>query len=988
MPVDILPEEQSILDEIQHYYGLQLTEKKNVENTIGYILKGGRVIGLGLPRKNISDMTLICKLRFIEKIDLNQNDIKKIPAEIKHLKNLKELRISANKLTSVPPCICELISLQKLWLSGNQIAKLPRELSKLSRLELLGLGSNKLQELPDEIGQLVSLKKIWVSGNNITKLPLTICNLPLLKKLDVSSNIITDIPHNIGELTGLNHLDISHNRIECIPNSIGNLASLTELISDFNHIKKLPETIYNLPLLNRLSIANNLLENLSEKISYLKELKGLELNGNCLFELPKSIAKLNKLHALVCSNNQFTIFPEQVSAIKSLITLIFDKNNITQIPSTLEQLCNLRVLRFNSNQLSEFPECIQYMPLLKEISIDGNLITKLPIWICTLKLNFIWKGGRDGKGTNVGINLYGNPFEEPPVEIVADGKEAVLDYFDEFKESKPEDSISLYEGKLLIVGEGDVGKTHLANRLIFDKTPPNISTQGIDIHQWMVNTPDINNFRINLWDFAGQAICHATHQFFLTSSSLYLFIWEARSDQDVTHFDYWLNIIKLLSNNSPVLVVMNKCDSRQKAIDEIAIQKEFPNVIGFHKVSALKDFGIDELKERIYKEMGSLPMIGKKLMKQWVKIRTELESKQDLHYITYKEYLNICSDFNIDNKKAARIAKYYHDIGVILHFEDNPILKKYVVLNPEWATDSVYAVVDNCNIQEKHGSFNFEELTNIWKDYADESHMFLIELMKKFELCFELPNNKGFILPELLNPTQVDFKWNYQDNLCFQYHYAFMPAGIITRFTVRQHDIIHEDKFWKNGVYIAFEDTNAIIICDPFAKTITINISGEDPKGLLAIIRKDIGVIHESLNHPKVEERIPCICSECKESGNTSFHLFSKIQKFKKMGKRTIECDNGNDISINELLGEYGMENDDSEDRERYKIYSENVIIGNNGNINPNKIENLNGNVNNNDANTINNSSTSSEKPWYEKIGVWVGIIVGLITIYTFLSTS
>ena len=986
MQSEILPDEQFKISEIEKAYGFKLTEKRKIDNSIGYAVNNGRVVGLGLCRKKITDISVICKLSFLQKLDLNQNSIEVIPDEIKELKQLTELRISNNHLKALPSSLGELKALKKLWINGNQIARLPLEISKLNDLEFLGAGDNKFRTLPDHLCELCSLKKLWMSGNNITSITSHLTALTQLRKLDVSGNEITELPESIGSLKNLVHLDISGNRISVIPNSIGELTHLSSLLLGNNRIYKLPESLYNLSNLIRLTLSSNLLESLSENISNLNKLQGLELRGNSLKNLPLSLSKLTNLKALICVGNKLDSFSEQITAMTSLQTLLLDKNQISSVPETAKNLVNLQVLGLSHNKINEFPSCLRNLPLLKDVSINGNNITRLPDWVGTLKLDFIWKQARESRGSNTGINLYGNPFEEPPIEIVADGKEAVDDYFADFKGSKAEDTISLYEGKLLIVGEGDVGKTHIANKLMFDKLPKDSSTQGIDIHQWLINTENIDNFRINLWDFAGQAICHATHQFFLTSRSLYLFIWEARSDQDVTHFDYWLNIIKLLSNNSPVLIVMNKCDVREKAIDQNAIQKEFPNVIGFHKISALKGYGIDELKDRIYREMESLPMIGKKLIKQWVQIRADLESKQQTNYITYSEYLQICSSFNVNDEKAARIAQYYHDIGVILHFRDDPILKKYVVLNPEWATDAVYAVVDNRKIQKHFGKFNFDDLADIWIDYPEESHIFLIELMKKFELCFELAQYKDFIVPELLNPTQVAFDWNYQDNLCFQYQYTFMPAGIITRFTVRQHEIIFEDKYWKNGVYVSFEDTDAIVICDPFAKTITINISGNDPKGLLAIIRKDIKKIHESLNEPNCEERIPCICEDCKAEASASYHLFSKIQKFKQLSKRTIECDSGNDIMINELLGEYGMENDINSEKETYNIYGDNTVIGDNAKVSTNNIKNLKGPIAGNDV-TINNSpSLPSEKKWYEKVGVWIGIVVGLIAIYTFIS--
>ena len=44
-------------------------------------------------------------------------------------------------------------------------------------------------------------------------------------------------------------------------------------------------------------------------------------------------------------------------------------------------------------------------------------------------------------------------------------------------------------------------------------------TQGINITDWSVRS-SYGDVRLNIWDFGGQEIMHATHQFFLTERSL------------------------------------------------------------------------------------------------------------------------------------------------------------------------------------------------------------------------------------------------------------------------------------------------------------------------------------------------------------------------------------------------------------------------------------------------------------------------------------
>ena len=55
-----------------------------------------------------------------------------------------------------------------------------------------------------------------------------------------------------------------------------------------------------------------------------------------------------------------------------------------------------------------------------------------------------------------------------------------------------------------------------------------------------------------------------------------------------------------------------------------------------------------------------------------------------------------------------------------------------------------------------------------------------------------------------------------------------MPAGILTRFIVKAHDLIEENYYWKDGVVLTYQGTTrAEIIGDEIQKRVSIRISGE-----------------------------------------------------------------------------------------------------------------------------------------------------------------
>ena len=83
----------------------------------------------------------------IEELNLSDNKLKgALPAEIRHLQNLKILVLSNNKFTGIPAEIGQLKNLEILDLSNNVFTGLPYELGNLSKLELLDLSGNKYSE--------------------------------------------------------------------------------------------------------------------------------------------------------------------------------------------------------------------------------------------------------------------------------------------------------------------------------------------------------------------------------------------------------------------------------------------------------------------------------------------------------------------------------------------------------------------------------------------------------------------------------------------------------------------------------------------------------------------------------------------------------------------------------------------------------------------------------------------------------------------------
>ena len=304
-----------------------------------------------------------------------------------------------------------------------------------------------------------------------------------------------------------------------------------------------------------------------------------------------------------------------------------------------------------------------------------------------------------------------------------------------------------------IVGEPGAGKTTLAKKIEnkdYALRHDEFSTEGIDVTQWQFPLGNGKSFQVNIWDFGGQEIYHATHQFFLTKRSLYAVVADSRKED--TDFNYWLNVVELLSENSPLLIIKNEKQDRKREINERQLRGQFTNLKETLATNLATKQGLSDILSKIKHYVENLPHIGTPLPKTWVQVRQALE-QDDRNHIPLEEYLTLCQDNGFTKQEdKLQLSGSLHDLGVCLHFQDDPLLKKTIILNPIWGTDAVYAVLDNAKVINNLGQFTQADLADIWNEdkYANMRDE-LLQLMMKFKLCYEIPNRPAsYIAPQLL----------------------------------------------------------------------------------------------------------------------------------------------------------------------------------------------------------------------------------------------
>ena len=336
---------------------------------------------------------------------------------------------------------------------------------------------------------------------------------------------------------------------------------------------------------------------LPSELGQLTRLRTLGLTNNQLTALPVPIFQLTSLRRLFVDHNRLAALPPTIFQLRSLQWLSLSGNRLALLPPEIGQLTRLQELSLDGNQLGVVPPEIGQLTRLQVLSLDGNHLTALPRQLADLL------------GAGLKIKLKGNPLPEPFPELIKRGPGALAAYLRSLDNAVPQ-----FEAKVLLVGEGNVGKTSLiaalANAPFIDGRP---TTHGIEIQPLALRHPDLDaDMTVRAWDFGGQEVYRITHQFFFSRRALYLVVWNAREGQEQNEVEGWLRRIRLrVSRDARALVVATHRDERRPELDYPQLKQAFPELLaGQYEVDNRTGRGIPELREGIAAEAARLPQMG------------------------------------------------------------------------------------------------------------------------------------------------------------------------------------------------------------------------------------------------------------------------------------------------------------------------------------------------------------------------------------------
>jgi GTPase SAR1 family protein len=630
--------------------------------------------------------------------------------------------------------------------------------------------------------------------------------------LDLQRLWLTECPTELRRVSWIRKLDLYTNSISALPDWLSDFKNLEELNLGANRFSEFPEILLTLPRLRMLYFWDNPLIGLSPRIFELRNLEKLTLTKNGLSEFPEGFDQLTRLTSLTLAFNPVKYLPPSLFKLKGLRTLQILHMNLLSLPPEIGNLTSLSSLSIDQNPLTELPVALARCTQLRDLNVRR-----------LKSLRF------------------------PPGDVVELGGDAVLRYLREAAHGQE----TVWESKLLLVGEGTVGKTWLYEALNGRNCGGSKAglgaTIGIEIGPLIIDQAGGTQMRLNCWDFAGQDITHATHQFFFSERTLFVVCWNARAGWEAGKLRKWLTNIRDRAPSARVLLVATHADQQHSDYPEKELRDEFKQITGTFKVSSLSGEGISALLRAIAVTAQELPMMGLRWPAKWRQAQQAvLGLRADGPYATIATVLETMVNSGLQEQDAAVLLRWLHELGEVLHYAAVPELAELVMLDPQWVTRHVGAVLASSDVQKAKGILTRQCLVRLWPELDDHVRQHLLGMMERFDLAYRIPDvpDHRCLVVERLQQDAAEYEalwatFGEQPEVRLRYRLKAMHPGIPTWFIARCHRFtlgLH----WLRGVLFGDNRSSprhlALIIAIESERTVDFSVRGPQPWTFLPLL--------------------------------------------------------------------------------------------------------------------------------------------------------
>lgn len=571
------------------------------------------------------------------------------------------------------------------------------------------------------------------------------------------------------------------------------------------------------------------------------------------------------------------------------------------------------------------PDWFKELNKIKKLYLMGNKINDIPAYFAQFE-------DLDA------IDLDDNPLNPELAAAYEQGLDAVKAYL----RAKTADQVILNEAKLILVGEGEVGKTCLMDALRGAPWQEHETTHGIEIKPVSVTNADTETeITLNGWDFGGQPVYRPTHQLFFSAPAVYLVAWKPREGPQQGFVKEWITLVKHREPDAKILVVATHGgpQQRQPDINRQELWDLFgkDTVLDFFHVESKPDekgerLGIEELKRAIARVASTLSEMGRSVPKRWQDVREALVQTEAAYlplepYLPLERVLELCRAHQMDDDEARLFVTISHRLGHLVHYEHDPALRHIVVLKPDWLATAISFVLDDKTIRKSRGLVSLCRLSELWDAparaadfrYPADLHEIFLGLMERFDLTYRVagPPTRGDadpvsliaqLVPDTRPEEELKREWppavasgdTQQAQICrivdAQNRQSATAEGLFYQLIVRLHKyslgrVNHNDSVhWQRGLVLD-DDYNGHALLEHIGNNVHITVRAPYPERFLAMLTGEVKYLVESFwEGLHCDVMVPCIDPCGREAPGTGLFEVEKLIESKRKKRPDYPC--------------------------------------------------------------------------------------------------
>ncbi|CAM9458599.1 unnamed protein product [Pylaiella littoralis] len=338
-----------------------------------------RLVSLKLSQNKLRSLpSSICWCRFLEVLEANENYLEKLPAKLGDMKRLKRLRLDVNCLSELPGSIVQLEELEELCLTSNFFATFPEFIMKVSSLKKVLLGNNQLKKLPYSIGFLTSLQTLQLYNNPLADPPAELLLLGMGAMLWECRRRHWLQVRGSPPVIPVHGFGIEEEKLELLPEFERKLAKNIATAGKTGELNFMMEGLTYFPM-------GVFQEEVGRKLKSLRLDSNDFSNATIVFrhtwqDLDKITHSVSLCNLVVLSLKKCKLrrLGDDVAELGSLKELYLENNLILNLPEAFTRLRMLEILDMKKNRLQDCPEAIGSLSRLKRLELDENRLEVLP----------------------------------------------------------------------------------------------------------------------------------------------------------------------------------------------------------------------------------------------------------------------------------------------------------------------------------------------------------------------------------------------------------------------------------------------------------------------------------------------------------------------------------------------------------------------------------------------------------------------------------